>query len=239
MYSVACLFLLVGWFCLTLGVLATRYQWLPFPVGFLLIPLGGLIACVASLLLVWLGLTHQPMVWYHFALAGFAALPMIAMLGLAGKGLRLPPIHDVSTAPGELVYTEAPKLRAPGNNALELDPGRWQRVVALQQQAYGDLQPLLLPGALTADQVYAGAISQAEIMGWKLVGRDAPNRFEAVAQTPLLGFRDDVVVRVGRISGAVRVDVRSSSRLGKSDLGANYARIKAFLHGVEQQFLVP
>jgi uncharacterized protein (DUF1499 family) len=67
-------------------------------------------------------------------------------------------------------------------------------------------------------------------MGWEIVAADvAAGRIEATATTPWFGFRDDIVVRVAPASAGSRIDVRSVSRVGKSDLGANAKRIRAFL----------
>ena len=46
---------------------------------------------------------------------------------------------------------------------------------------------------------------------------------------PLFGFKDDVVIRLSAVNDGTRVDVRSASRVGLSDLGANAARIQAYL----------
>ena len=51
----------------------------------------------------------------------------------------------------------------------------------------------------------------------------------ATATTPWFGFKDDVVVRVERAGTGSRVDVRSKSRVGRSDLGVNARRIRDFL----------
>ena len=64
-------------------------------------------------------------------------------------------------------------------------------------------------------------------------------RIEAVARTPIMGFRDDVIVRVRAFEGGARVDVRSSSRYGSFDFGANAARVRALLEDIEAEFAQP
>jgi uncharacterized protein (DUF1499 family) len=59
-------------------------------------------------------------------------------------------------------------------------------------------------------------------------------RIEAVARTPVMGFRDDVVVRVRRLANGSRIDIRSSSRFGARDLGANAQRIRALISDIEE-----
>jgi uncharacterized protein (DUF1499 family) len=70
--------------------------------------------------------------------------------------------------------------------------------------------------------------------GWS-IGRVAPGQglFTAVAVTRLLRFRDDITVRVRPAAGGSRVDIRSRSRLGRDDLGANAARIRRFFRDLQ------
>jgi uncharacterized protein (DUF1499 family) len=70
-------------------------------------------------------------------------------------------------------------------------------------------------------------------MGWELVAADSmAGRIEATATTPWFGFKDDVVVQVRPEGTGSRIDVRSVSRVGKSDLGVNAKRIRAYLADV-------
>jgi uncharacterized protein (DUF1499 family) len=70
-------------------------------------------------------------------------------------------------------------------------------------------------------------------MGWELVAADsAAGRIEATATTRWFGFKDDVVVRIRPDAAGSRVDVRSVSRVGRSDVGANAERIRAYLRRV-------
>jgi uncharacterized protein (DUF1499 family) len=73
-------------------------------------------------------------------------------------------------------------------------------------------------------------------MGWELVASDSTaGRIEATATTPWFGFKDDVVVRVRPEGSGSRIDVRSVSRVGKSDVGANAKRIRAYLADVARR----
>src|SRR5436190_290006 len=56
-----------------------------------------------------------------------------------------------------------------------------------------------------------------------------PPRFEAVARTPIMGFREDVSIRVVADGDDSRVDIRSASRYFDSDLGSNAARVTKFI----------
>jgi uncharacterized protein (DUF1499 family) len=73
------------------------------------------------------------------------------------------------------------------------------------------------------------ALAAARDMGWTIVASDsASGRIEATATTTWFGFKDDVVVRIGPDPKGSRVDVRSESRVGGSDVGTNAARIKKY-----------
>jgi len=74
-------------------------------------------------------------------------------------------------------------------------------------------------------------LDAARACGWEVIASDASTgRLEATDTTRWFGFKDDIVVRVrAEPSGGSRVDVRSVSRVGDSDVGANAARIREFL----------
>ncbi|HEX7466433.1 MAG TPA: DUF1499 domain-containing protein, partial [Usitatibacter sp.] len=74
------------------------------------------------------------------------------------------------------------------------------------------------------------AIDAARACGWEVVSSDAPSgRIEATDTSLWFGFKDDIVVRVRPDGAGSRVDVRSVSRVGKSDIGANAKRVRGFL----------
>ena len=80
------------------------------------------------------------------------------------------------------------------------------------------------------DRVLTTAEALARRLGWEIVAVvPAEGRLEATATTPWFGFKDDVVVRVTPAATGSRVDMRSKSRVGRSDLGVNAKRIRAFL----------
>lgn len=74
------------------------------------------------------------------------------------------------------------------------------------------------------------ALAVARKMGWEIVAADpAAGRIEAIATTFWYGFKDDVVVRINEDNEGSVIDVRSKSRVGRGDLGANASRIRAYL----------
>jgi uncharacterized protein (DUF1499 family) len=81
--------------------------------------------------------------------------------------------------------------------------------------------------------VFARAVDVARGLGWEIVAAvPAEGRLEATDRTRWFGFRDDVVVRVRPEGAGSRVDVRSVSRVGRSDLGTNARRIRGFLESL-------
>ena len=135
-------------------------------------------------------------------------------------------IHDISTDLENPPQFEALlEMRKGASNPPE-HPG--ESVARIQRRKYPDIQPLLMQAP--REQVFANALAVAKAMGWRIVSTDADRgRIEAVATTRLLRFKDDIVVRLSQPVEGVRVDVRSKSRIGRSDLGANARRIRDFL----------
>ena len=76
----------------------------------------------------------------------------------------------------------------------------------------------------------------ARELGWEIAAAvSGEGRIEATDQTFWFGFKDDVVVRVRAADGGSRVDVRSVSRVGRSDVGTNARRIRRFLQRVKSK----
>ena len=145
---------------------------------------------------------------------------------LMEQAKRVPPIHDISTdteRPPEFVAVRP--LRAEAPNPVEYEG---PEVARQQREAYPDVQPLRLP--LPPGEAFGRALAAARASGWEIVAADsAEGRIEATATTAWFGFKDDVVVRITPEEGGSRVDVRSLSRVGKSDVGANAKRIREYL----------
>jgi len=145
---------------------------------------------------------------------------------------RVPPIHDITTDmvnPPAFVAVMA--RRASATNAAEY---AGDSVAALQRAAYPEVQPLMLPVPPLA--AFDRAVAAAKAMGWEIVAGDSPSgRLEATATTTWFGFKDDVVVRIRAANEGSRVDVRSVSRVGRSDVGANAARIVRYLDELQRQ----
>ena len=138
----------------------------------------------------------------------------------------LPYIHDISTDtanPPEFVA--AARLRKPGDHPVIYDG---KEVADLQQKAYPDLATLTTRAS--SEKVFEAAKAAIASMGMQLVDADpAQGRIEANQASLLYGFTDDMVVRIAAGADGTKVDVRSKSRVGRSDLGQNAKRIQVFL----------
>ena len=141
----------------------------------------------------------------------------------------VPPIHDISTDLADPPPFEAIlPLRRDAPNPSEYGG---DSVAALQLEGYPDLGPLTLDAP--PDVAFRHALEAARDMGWEIVDSDpARGRIEATATTLWFGFEDDVVVRVRPHPDGSRVDVRSVSRVGRSDVGTNARRIRDYFEKV-------
>ncbi|MEO9529173.1 DUF1499 domain-containing protein [Roseibium sp.] len=145
--------------------------------------------------------------------------------------VRSAPINDITTdtanPPAFLVLDDT---REGARTSLEYAGAK---VAEIQAAAYPDIAPLETD--LAADAAYARALEVAQDMGWEIIASDAENhRFEATARTSVFYFADDVVVVVTELGSGSRVDMRSVSRVGRSDRGVNAARIRDFQQKFEK-----
>jgi uncharacterized protein (DUF1499 family) len=110
-------------------------------------------------------------------------------------------------------------------------------VAALQRTAYPDIVPLELD--VPTKTAYDAALALVTKRKWYIGDARSPTLarrdgvIEAVARTPIMGFRDDVVIRVTPVGQGTRVDMRSASRFGNHDLGANASRIRSLLEDID------
>jgi uncharacterized protein (DUF1499 family) len=151
---------------------------------------------------------------------------------LTYRGSKLPALTDVTTDTANPPrFGQLARLRPRGRNDY---PGA--RAAALQHAAYPDIEPLQYkaPAALA----YKVALAVVTKRKWHILDKQPPapgrpGEIEAVARTLIMGFRDDVVVRVSAAGGGARIDVRSASRYGTSDFGTNARRVVALLSDID------
>lgn len=216
---------------LILTVLLHRFASLTTPAALNLIAVsiaGLLIAiamAVASIVRIWFG-------GQTGAAQAFAAI-LIACLGLAvplfylSHAALLPRLTDVETTPDEpLDFKMLATMRpADANPITEPDA----TAVEAQVNAYPDIGPMVIERS--APEVFSIVHEAIERLGWTVVVNEAPGetgigRIEATDRTLIMGFTDDVLVQVKGDDAHATIDVRSVSRYGWHDLGANAARIR-------------
>lgn len=216
--------------CLLAGP-GSKYGWWEWRGGILALRVAtyaGLAAAAASLVLVlllavpkWRFQPWMPIVSLCIALA--AAAPPLIMLS---RAKQVPPIHDITTDmadPPAFVVLAPVRDKGPNKAAYA-----GEQVAEQQRKSYRDIGPRILDAP--PQEAMQKAIDAARSMGWEIASTDTANgRIEATDTTTWFGFKDDVVVRVRPNGPGSRVDVRSASRVGGSDIGANADRIRKFL----------
>ncbi len=155
-----------------------------------------------------------------------------AYLGLQYR--QLPPIHDITTDPIDPPRFEALARLRTGEGA---NTAVYAGLYSAEQQRlnYPDIEPVELEvPALRAYEVTLALINKRK---WRIVDERPPQprregRIEAIAQTLIMGFREDVTIRIKPDGEGSRVDIRSSSRYFESDLGSNAARVTKLIDDI-------
>src|SRR5713101_5237610 len=154
---------------------------------------------------------------------------------LALQYRKLPPIHDITTDPIDPPRFEAlASLRSSDGANTAVYAGLYS--AEQQRKAYPDIEPVQLE--IPVDRAYAVTLRLVNKRKWLVIDERAPQpprgigRIEAVARTPIMGFREDVSIRVSPDGEDSRVDIRSSSRYFESDLGSNAARVTKLIEDI-------
>ncbi len=221
---------IAGAVALAAGPLAIQLGAVVAFVGFRIFGLGlllGLLALVVGAFGLWRTRAAAGRPGRERAAVGAGlglAILAIVIVG-AGSGLRAPPINDITTDLDDPpVFVVAREFEV--NKGRDLSHAG-EELAAQQREGYPDLAPIGV-GA-PPDAAFARALEVAEELGWEITSREpSTGVFEAVSVTRAFRFVDDIAVRVRRAAGGSVIDVRSKSRDGRGDLGANAARIRAF-----------
>jgi len=190
----------------------------------------------------------------HAATAFFIGLALLAYPAYLGvKAYRLPAIYDITTDP-----IDPPKFDAIARlRPRDANPTTYAGLYTAEQQnaAYPDIEPD--DTTASPQEAYDAAMKVIAKRRWRVVDARAPfgaplrpadtrapdpsrdGVIEAIARTPILGFRDDVVVRVRATTDGSRIDVRSASRYGRADLGSNAARVRALIDDIDTVLSTP
>ena len=190
---------------------------------------GGLAGAVLSLAAIaWAGYrgARRGMLWALIGLLA-GALTFGLPWQMRQRAQEVPPIHDITTdTENPPRFVAAVALRKGAPNGVEYGGAE---IARQQKEAYPDIVPLALN--MSQRDAFERCLNAARSLGWEIVAA-APGegRIEATDMTLFFGFKDDIVIRVAQASAGSRIDVRSVSRVGLSDIGANAKRIRAFLH---------
>lgn len=208
-----------------LGVLAVRVG-VNFRVGLLMFAASGLLGSVVIVLLLIASMLprnrdRRGQVLLKTLPAVPPVLLLSAILSTAGQ---YPVIHDITTDTDEPpLFDAGVDYRGEEANTLDIKPD----TIALQKEFYPDIDSIITE--LPPEKAFERATGIAEGMGWEIYNSDPTNGLiEAEYTSFWFGFKDDIVIRIRRSNGGSELDLRSVSRVGQSDLGANAARIRAF-----------
>jgi hypothetical protein len=156
-----------------------------------------------------------------------------AYLGLQYR--KLPAIHDITTDPIDPPRFEAlARLRSGDGANSAVYAGLYS--AEQQRQAYPDIETVELE--IPPQRAYDVTLALVTRRKWLVIDERPPlpprriGRIEAVARTPIMGFREDVSIRITADGEDSRVDIRSSSRYFESDLGSNAARVSKLIDDI-------
>jgi uncharacterized protein (DUF1499 family) len=221
---------------LPLGMLLHRFTSFPTPVALNLFA----VALAGAVLAVLLGLLALAQIWRRghggaLAVATGILVPLLAWawpLTYLPAYLTLPPISDVSTDLANPPRFVALARQRPRDANPSAHPG--ESAGKKQQQAYPDLRTFTIDRPV--EETFEVVEEVVRKLKWKVAAADPPTArpakggtLEATDRTLLVGFTDDIVVRVEGGPTQSRVDVRSASRYGTADFGQNAVRTRHFL----------
>jgi uncharacterized protein (DUF1499 family) len=214
-----------------LSGLGHKWGWWDFRIGFSILRWAAYGALAAA----GLGALIALFAWWRASMIAVVVAMLAVMVSAITVAIpwtylqrarAVPPIHDITTdtiKPPEFVAILPLRASAPNSSIYG-----GAEIAQQQHQAYPDLKSSKF--SLPPAELLQRATQVARSMGWQVVAAvPLEGRLEATDTTFWFGFKDDIVVRITPSEGGSRVDVRSVSRVGRSDVGANAKRIRAFL----------
>ena len=157
---------------------------------------------------------------------------------LAFEAVRLPVLADISTDmenPPFFSFSRAAYVARSGFQPPGLSP----KARETQRPAYPEVQPIVVD--LDADEAFALVLRTAAARGWTAIdqrppgGRSGEGHVDFLDRTLIMGFDDDVTVRLKPLPWQTRIDLRSASRYGRHYFGANAKRIAEFAEELQSQ----
>jgi len=217
-----------------LAIVMHRFGFVEYEVAFAILMAGLAVALVGVLIagLAFIVIWREGLRGLDRALAACAI--GVLVLGVPAfdlaRGAVLPAISDITTD-----FTDPPSFQAIASaRARGANPVAYPGVAsaALQRAAYPGVKPIELEAS--PDEVFNLMLAIVEQQRWRVLdsvpprGGERDGRIEAVAQSLIIGFREDISIRVRTTPSGVKIDMRSASRYGRRDLGSNARRIERF-----------
>lgn len=214
--------------------LGTRWGAWHFRIGFTILTwaaYGGLAAAVLGLVALLLDRSSGRVIRLALVTILLGSLVSGIPWQMKQRARQVPPIHDITTDMEDPpAFVAILPLRRDAPNPVQYGG---PELAAQQQKAYPEVRQLLL--RIPSKDAFSKALEAARVMGWEIVdSNQEQGRIEATDTTLWFGFKDDIVVRVTPDREGSRIDVRSVSRVGKSDVGTNARRIQAYLRKITQ-----
>ena len=223
---------------LVLTVLLHRFGTLATPaaLNLLAVSIGGLFLAIAvavfGLVRIWFG--GQIGAAQAFAGIGIAVVALAVPIYYLSHYFLLPQLNDIETTPRQpMEFKQLPAMRPADADRIERPD---LAAAELQEKAYPDIRPMELERSLveTFDIVHEAV----KRLGWTIVlneppDGDQPGRIEATNRTLIMGFTDDALIRVTGDDAHAFIDMRSASRYGRHDLGANADHIRTLFAEVQ------
>ena len=199
--------------------------------GALIFAMFGIVLAFGAFVVIWReGIAGAG---YAFTAVGIGLALLAYPAYLGTRAYTLPMINDVTTDPiNPPRFDVVARLRPRGTVEYA---GLY--AAEQQRQAYPDIEPLAVTA--TPQIAYEEAVKVITKRKWRVVTERAPQagrrdgQIEAVSRTAIMGFRDDVAVRIRADADGAVIDVRSASRYGRHDLGANASRIRGLLEDID------
>ncbi len=210
---------------------ALAYFGIVAPVqGFMLFAFGLIVGSIVALIGIGVVIKGGSALTYTAAALGVPLL--IALIATIVIGAKYPPINDISTEtlyPPEFKHAQ----ERPGNENTDFTFPK--DFVPIIKEKYPDLKPLAIEGDAENILLRAAEIARNQ-PGWSVTQseiREKESVIEGYATSGMFRFVDDWVIRVTKANGGAVVDMRSRSREGVGDFGANAARIRRFMAALQ------
>ena len=192
-----------------------------------------LLAVIAAVSIWRRGAPGTARIMFSIAISfGILSVPLFTILAAAG----FPAINDVTTDPASPPqFVALAKERPPGSNNPSY---KGAPVAEAQAEAYPDIKPMMI--ARSSEEAFELVLDAVKRMKMDIVRQELPGAtpaepgfVEASDRTLIMGFYDDVAIRVSGDEQVTRVDMRSQSRFGRSDLGRNAERLRQLAYEIQ------